>query len=453
MAESFYSATQLILLFGLLFLFLFLIYSIVEKEKKTLKKITPLIVLFVLLIIANSFGFIPEWMQITVVVLFLIGLLVVVTPFGNKTILYETPEIQYDERDIMFSRMELKEGTEKFDNYYERKYDNKPKDDLFRKEPGLLSPDSKFYNPLFFNAAAATFSTVDLLQPLVEGSRTKPPENIDVTELSNFLKSWIIKLGAVDSGFTLLQPHHIYSHIGRGENYGEKVIMGHKYAIAFTVEMEHESMSYSPKGPVIMESAQQYLNAGTIAVQVTQFIRNLGFDARAHIDANYKLICPIVAQDAGLGTIGRMGLLMTPKLGARVRIGVITTNLNLEINRNSIDSTVIQFCEICKKCAVNCPSNAILSDSGKKEGSWQPWKINQEKCFTYWCKVGTDCGRCITVCPYSHPNNFIHNLIRWMIRQNPVNRWLALKLDDYFYGKKPGLIPLGNWMGLQNNKE
>ncbi len=450
MTETFYIVSQFILLFATLFLLLFLVYSIKEKEGNAIKRTALLIVFFLLLLILNSF--IPGWLQITFIIIFLISLFVIAIPFGNKKILYKTPEKRFDERDIMFSRMELKEGTDKFDNYYHRQSQNKPKDDLFRKEPGLLNPKSKFYNPLLFIAAAATFSTVDLLQPLVEDNHAKLPENIDITELSNFLKSWTIKLGAVDVGFTLLKPHHLYSHTGRGEDYGKEVDLKHKFAIAFTVEMNHESLSYSPKGPIIMESSQQYLNAGTIAVQVAQFIRNIGFDARAHIDANYKLICPIVAQDAGLGTIGRMGLLLTPKLGTRVRIGVITTNLNLDINQKPIDYTVIQFCEICKKCAVNCPANAILHDSGKKEGIWQPWKINHEKCFTYWCKVGTDCGRCISVCPYSHPDNFIHNIIRWMIKRNPVNRWLALKLDNFFYKDKPALKSMKNWMGLQSGR-
>lgn len=372
--------------------------------------------------------------------------MIVIVPFGNNVIAYNIPEKKYDERDIMFSRMELKENSVQFEDYYQRKPENSSKDDLFRKEPGLLSPDSKFYNPLLFNAVAATFSAVDLLQPLVEkeGSN-KSQDKINIDEISSFIKKWTIKLGAVDVGFTLLQPHHLYSHGGRGENYGNKVEINHKIAIAFTVEMNHEAFSFTHRGPIIMESAQQYLNAGTIAVQVAQFIRNLGFDARAHIDANYRLVCPIVAQDAGLGTIGRMGLLMTPKLGPRVRIGVITTNLKLKVERKPIDSTVIRFCEICKKCSINCPSNAISSKSGKTDGNWQPWKINHEKCFTYWCKVGTDCGRCITVCPYSHPNNFIHNVIRWGIRQNSLNRWLALKLDDYFYGQKPSLKSFKNW--------
>ena len=222
--------------------------------------------------------------------------------------------------------------------------------------------------------------------------------------------------------------------------------MNHKYAIAFTVEMSHESMSYSPQGPIITESAQQYLKAGTIAVQLAEFIRNLGFDARAHIDANYSVICPVVAMDAGLGTIGRMGLLMTPNLGPRVRIGVVTTNLEVEINKKQMDSSVIQFCEICRKCAINCPSNSISYKSSKKEKLYERWTIDHESCFTYWTKVGTDCGRCISVCPFAHNNNFLHNAVRYLIKINSLNRWLALKLDNYFYGVKPPIFPLKSWM-------
>jgi reductive dehalogenase len=449
MTEFLYLLTQTILIFVLLFLFIFLIYSFVEKEKNAIVKAFPFLFLFTGLLILNSFKVLTDPLILAFDTIFFLVLGLNVLPFGNKKIKVEIPNSKFDERDIMFSRNELKEGTEKFENYYGRKTKNKEKDDQFRKEPGLMSQDSKFYNPLMYNAAAATFSAVELLQPLIEKKDfDKSKSNIDGKEILSFLKKWTIKLGALDVGFTLVQPHHIYSHIGRGKDYGKKVDLNHKYALAFTVEMDHESLSYTPQGPIIMESAQQYLNAGTIAVQVAQFIRNMGFDARAHIDANYRLICPVVAQDAGLGTIGRMGLLMTPKRGPRVRIGVVTTDLELEPNQNPMDSTVIQFCEICKKCATNCPSKAISSESGKKEKKWFPWKINHEKCFTYWCKAGTDCGRCVAVCPYSHPNNFIHNIIRLGIKRNPVNRWLALKLDDYFYQRKPEIESVNNWSVL-----
>lgn len=425
-------------------------FSLYENEKYAARKIIPILLLNSILLAFHIYRMVPEAVQITVVLLFISGIIFMFIRFGNKEVLFPAPDKKFDERDIMFSRMELKAGTDKMENYYRNKPENKQKDDLFRNEPGLLNPKSKFYNPFLFNAAEATFSTVELLNPLVESDEIKMPEvNFNSKEITDFISKWTKKLGAADVGITWLQPYHTYSIVGRGAKYGEKVELNHKFAIAFTVEMDHETMSYNPSGPVIMESAQQYLNAGTIAVQVAQFIRNLGFKARAHIDANYRVICPIVAQDAGLGTIGRMGLLITPKLGPRVRIGVVTTNLELVTNNKPLDSSIIHFCEICQKCAVNCPSNAISLESSKKATRRERWTINHESCFTYWCKVGTDCGRCVAVCPYSHPNNFLHNSVRWFIGRNPVNRWIMLNLDNFFYHRKPPINKLADWINSE----
>lgn len=436
---------QLVLL--ILALLLFIVNSILEHEKLAVKRVLLLLLFALAVYTAHFFNLVPFIIQLSFLIVFLSLLILVFSPFGNRTVVFQIPKNKFDERDIMFSRMELVNGTDKFEKYYLMRPGNKPKDDLFRKEPGLLNGKSKFYNPFLFNAAKASFSTVELLHPLVEKSCSHQKSNqYTESEITEFIKNWTIKLGAAAVGFTILKPHHIYSHIGRGENYGKELELNHKYAIAFTVEMSHESMSHSPQGPIIAESAQQYLKAGTIAVQLAEFIRNLGFEARAHIDANYRVICPVVAMDAGLGSIGRMGLLMTPKLGPRVRIGVVTTNLEVEINKKQIDSSVIHFCEICRKCAINCPSNSISFKSSKKEKQFERWTIDQEACFTYWTKVGTDCGRCISVCPYAHNNNFLHNSVRYMLKINSLNRWLALKLDNYFYGKKPPIVPLKSWM-------
>ena len=436
---------QLVLL--ILALVIFLVYSIREHEKLAVRGVLILLLLLLSVYAAYFFNLVPFIFQLSFAIVFVSFLILVFLPFRNQTVVFQIPENKFDERDIMFSRMELKKGTDKFAKYYQMRPENKPKDDLFRREPGLLDSKSKLYNPLLFIAAKASFSTVDLLHPLVEKSDSQEKSNqLTKSEISEFIKNWTIKLGAADVGCTLLKPYHIYSHIGRGENYGKELDLNHKYAIAFTVEMSHESMSYSPQGPIIAESAQQYLKAGTIAVQLAEFIRNLGFEARAHIDANYSVICPVVAMDAGLGTIGRMGLLMTPNLGPRVRIGVVTTNLEVEINKKQMDSSVIQFCEICRKCATNCPSNSISYRLSKKEKLYERWTINHESCFTYWTKVGTDCGRCISVCPFAHNNIFLHNAVRYLIKINSLNRWLALKLDNYFYGVKPPIFPLKSWM-------
>lgn len=84
-------------------------------------------------------------------------------------------------------------------------------------------------------------------------------------------------------GVTELKPYHLYSHKGRGDLYGKKINNNHPYAIALTVEMSDDLMKCAPKGSVIIESSQQYLNAGVIAVQIASFIRQYGIIQLVHI--------------------------------------------------------------------------------------------------------------------------------------------------------------------------
>jgi reductive dehalogenase len=178
---------------------------------------------------------------------------------------------------------------------------------------------------------------------------------------------------------------------------------------------------------------------------MAEFIRRLGYSARAHIDGNYRVVCPLVARDAGLGEIGRMGLLMTPQLGPRVRIAVVTTDLPLVPSEREEDATMMDFCRVCQKCAEVCPSQSIpFGDPGEVDGV-RRWQIDQASCFTFWCTVGTDCARCMRACPYSHPDNLLHNMVRAGIRHSALFRRFALRMDDLFYGRKPPPADVPDW--------
>jgi ferredoxin len=76
------------------------------------------------------------------------------------------------------------------------------------------------------------------------------------------------------------------------------------------------------------------------------------------------------------------------------------------------------------------------------------WKINAESCFTYWCTVGTDCGLCMRSCPYSHPNNLMHNVVRSGLRQSSLFRRVALTFDDLLYGRIPLRAEIPDWMDV-----
>jgi reductive dehalogenase len=200
--------------------------------------------------------------------------------------------------------------------------------------------------------------------------------------------------------------------------------------------MDHSTMQSAPEAPVVMESARQYVEAAKIAIILGYFIRSQGYPARAHIDGNYRVIAPLVARDAGLGEIGRIGILMTPELGPRVRLGVVTTNLPLIPDSRHDGTSMLDFCTFCKKCAENCPSQSIpLGDRSEIDGAFR-WRINADTCFRYWNAIGTDCGVCMAVCPYSHPDNWAHHAIRGAAHRSGVVRRLALKMDDLFYGRR-----------------
>lgn len=379
--------------------------------------------------------------------LVLLGLLLVMVPSrrpdGFPPLTYPS---KVDERSVMFARAALEPDTERFDHHYRDYPEHAAPDRRFRAKPGLLSPQSLKAEPLSFAAAEAGFRAVAELANLTTGEPS--PERVDLQpgQAVEFLKGWARKLGALDVGVTSLRPEHIYATKGRGDHWGEPITLDHRWALALSVEMDHRQMATAPEGPTVMESAQQYLASGAIAVQIAEGLRRLGWRAEAHIDANYKVICPFVARDAGLGEIGRMGLLMTPRHGPRVRLAVVTTDLPLTQDESGLDPTVLDFCSLCEKCADICPSDAIAAGPRLGADGSYSWTINQEACFTYWCSVGTDCGQCIRVCPYSHPDTLIHGLVRRGLRHSALFRRTALKLDDLLYGRRPESREPPGWL-------
>lgn len=363
----------------------------------------------------------------------------------------DDPAVQLDERDVMFSRNELRRDSNRFEEYYRRHPEKREADERFRKNPGLLSEKARYYLDSAFKVAESNFDVVERLNKEVVFPAQQEPKVMDPARTLYFLKQGGKRLGVHSLGVTELKDYHLYSHRGRGAAYGEEVDNRHPRAIAFTVEMEEDFTRTAPGGPVIIESSQQYLRSGTIALQLAGWISRMGYDARAHLDGNYELVCPLVARDAGLGEIGRMGLLMTPRLGPRVRIAVVTTNMPLPENNYRPNRPVIDFCRLCKKCADVCPSASISKEDRKEIDGVLRWQIDSESCFTYWTLAGTDCGRCMAACPYSHPDNALHNFIRWGIQHFYFFRRFALKMDDFFYGRKPKSGKIPSWLYLSES--
>jgi reductive dehalogenase len=185
---------------------------------------------------------------------------------------------------------------------------------------------------------------------------------------------------------------------------------------------------------------------------VASFIANLGYSATASHFRHYEALMVPLAVDAGLGELGRLGYLVTRELGPRVRLGVVTTDLPL-IPDKPVDIGVEDFCRICKKCAVCCPSNSIpLEKNQTAVNGLLRWKLNDETCFDYWGKIGTDCNMCMRVCPWSHARTFPHRIIVAVITRNRIARRIFSFMDDIFYGKKPKVKAPPKWAQFNAGK-
>jgi len=373
--------------------------------------------------------------------------LALVLPIGDKGALKVVgPQERVDERDIVFARARYAPGSDEYADYYARHPELKDLDDYWRGLPRLGGPGTGLFHPLNSPLADACFEFLEDIRATVEGRTNSPAVPVSPAELSRRLKGLTKYLGAKLVGIAPLNPAYVYSHVGRGlGQYGDEIHLDHTHALVFAVEMDYWMVKPAPRVTTMTESAAQYVEAAKIGIVAAYYLRALGHPARAHIDANYRVVAPPLGAEAGLGELGRIGILMSPQYGPRMRLGVVTTSAPLAPDA-PVCYGIQDFCERCLKCAENCPAGAIPTGEKTIVRGVEKWTTDANKCFTFWRKIGGDCALCMMVCPYSKPDAFIHNATRFAVRQSAVARQLSIWADDFFYGRRPRSKELPTWM-------
>jgi len=180
---------------------------------------------------------------------------------------------------------------------------------------------------------------------------------------------------------------------------------GVKYAVVMAVALDELGVATSPEVPAGAATGLGYSKMAFTAGTLAEFVRNLGYTAVSSGN-DIGLSVPL-AVDAGLGQVGRNGLLITPEYGPRVKICKVFTDLPL-IPDEPVEFGVTQYCTGCERCAEECEVEAVQ----KGPPSWEPacasnspgtlkWYVDGGKCFEYWCDNGVDCSTCVSVCPYN----------------------------------------------------
>jgi len=138
-----------------------------------------------------------------------------------------------------------------------------------------------------------------------------------------------------------------------------------------------------------------------------------------------------LAVKAGLGYIGRNGLVISPKFGSRFNIGLLLTDIPLAEPQEK--NKVSQSClPSCNKCVKACPSGALAE------------RFDVESCISYLtqknevtpeeeAKIGRHlygCDICQDVCPKNKPQP-----IAWAVPED----WLNISDEEFAhkYGNTP----------------
>lgn len=331
---------------------------------------------------------------------------------------------------------------------------------MINAEPGFTLKDNALHQA--FNGSRSV-----LHRSFLGSQRAPRPEDLQVPrwegtpeENARMLKVAMQQMGAATVGIVHLDDRTrklIYSVDPDGkqlvfedveqayEDATRRVIPNHaEWVVVYTVQMSDIAMRRAPTRIAQITTTETYQRGLMIQNNVQEFLRGLGYQGLGEAVLNGLGIAPAFAVLGGLGELSRLNRVITPEFGPMVRIFKFITDLPLEPDK-PIDAGIARFCRTCKKCAEACPPSAL---SFETEPGWQPvgewgnpghqaWFEDSVRCKRYWNEeVGTNCGICFAVCPFSKRNaSFMHDLVRMQIATAPVLNDLTRTMDDAFgYG-------------------
>ena len=291
------------------------------------------------------------------------------------------------------------------------------------------------------NSALYSWSRVsEKVKPYIEAGVKLPGSP---QKNSRILKQAARFLGASSVGICGVHTNLIYSHEYNtlsNTHYPLEFPQDHTNAIVLAIEMDYRGIGFSPNAIASAATGSGYSKMAFVADSVAVFIRSMGYDAAP--SGNDTALSIPLALAAGLGESGRMGLLITPQYGPRVRLCKVFTNMPLAHDTYR-PFGVKKFCESCLKCARRCPSHAISFEAPTTQGisvsnhsGVLKWYVHPEKCYRFWSDNRVDCTTCVYVCPYNKPQGLLHNSVLAVTKTLPVFNRMIAKADDLLgYGK------------------
>jgi reductive dehalogenase len=360
---------------------------------------------------------------------------------------------RWDERDILFARHDLFRyfgvGSPEYQAYYQAHPEHLEYDTKIAALPGLGRTggvDAAMFDAQFAAIKQIGGESFVNGEPVASKSEISPERAAQkVKALARLLGADLVKIGP-------LRQEWVYSHVGRSignqegyQRWGTPTDLSqHSNAIALGLAMNLDLLRSAPDFPILLATARGYATGAWVAIQLAQYIRLLGYSARAHHLNNYQVLCVPVAVDCGLGELSRAGYLLTKEFGLGLRLAVVTTDMPLAHDA-PIDIGVQSYCNSCRICAEACPIGAIPLGDKVEFNGMRKWKLDEEKCYRYWQAAGTDCGLCMVFCPWTKPRNWFHKTMAELAAVPGPHQSLMTQAHKLIYGKfqgapRPGFI-------------
>jgi len=197
---------------------------------------------------------------------------------------------------------------------------------------------------------------------------TKPKKVISQDDMSD-LKEYAKSIGVDKIGFAKVDPSLIFN---------DKVILFDN-AIVFMMEMKADIINTVPSTKAVGEIFRTYLGLGVGVNKICDFLKAKGYEAEAGPAIGGEVNYPLLAEKAGMGVVGKHGLLISPEFGPSLRLAAVYTNIeNLPMSEENPYQWIKEFCKKCKKCVRKCPVGAIYEQTQVIDG--QRKEIDYRKC-------------------------------------------------------------------------
>ena len=277
----------------------------------------------------------------------------------------------------------------------------------------------------------------DLTKPMLLAQRTSAeveptaePTGEDITDL---IKDKARELGFVEVGITAFDYRYVFQY--------KKDWVKFPNAICLAIEQDYERTQTLPSVPAEIAHSGTYRLSSGGAMELADYIRSLGYHAQVHNPSENSAPWIPMFVKAGLGQLGACGYLLTPHVGSRCRLIMMTTDAKVTYDQ-PVDYGMHAFCQVCQVCVNRCPGRALMRDK-----IW--WRgIEKNKVYFKRCRPVMarymNCGICMMVCPiqkYGMQNVLEHYAATGQVLGKGTHELEGYTLEDRGYFG-PGEMPV-----------